>query len=80
MARSSIKLDRPLMSQDQWFNAAAENLAWIEDGADDEWWPWLVRETERLGARRVQRWLCDDGVTFGRYDAGLCLAEHCGLT
>ena len=70
---------RALMSQHEWFSAAAEADLWMAEGASDGWPDWLIRETRRLGARRVQGWLCDESVSFGRYDCGLSLAEYCGL-
>ena len=66
------------MQQHQWFDHACDALLMIEEAGLD--WPaWLVTETRKLGARRIQRWLSDESVTFSRYEAGLALAEHCGV-
>ena len=77
MARDSIKLDKPLLSKERWFSAAYECQLWIEEGADDDWPEWLVKQTRRLGYRKVNSWLSDEDLPFGDYQAGLALAEHC---
>lgn len=75
---ASIKLDRPKLSEHAWFRHCYDADLWAEELGEGP--PaWLIHETRRLGARTVQRWLCDESVPFRDYDAGLWVAEIAGV-